>query len=369
MTSDLSVSCEPASESHVFAVTLEFIPRAEINTALVLLEPEAARGVRDTFATFLTDAGKWGEQAKTLVVTDISQKKEMKVARKLRLEIKAIRCEVEKIRKALGEQSLRRTQAINAVASLIKDKLEPIEAHLLEQEEFAERAEAKRLDALNAARRAVIAHYLADAHNQDFSGMTEEGFALILSDHRRIHEEKLEVERKAAEAKAAHEWAEAERIRQIEVDNARLKAEQAAQAAEVSRVKAQAKAEADKLAVAQKAKDDAAANERAAADGVAKAAREKAESEARAAKAAQERAEAEAKALRDAEAARVAAQAEANRKAALAPDREKVLTMASQIRGLALPQLTSTEGQAVSAKLADQIEKFALWVEKQAVGM
>lgn len=54
------------------------------------------------------------------------------------------------------------------------------------------------------------------------------------------------------------------------------------------------------------------------------------------------------------------------RKAAGAPDKAKLLAFATSIRSLPQPIMASEDGKAAARTLADQVEKFAKWIEASA---
>src|SRR5512137_1422764 len=71
------------------------------------------------FSTYQTIATEWEEKAKGIVVTDVAQTAEMKMARAGRLFLKEKRVGIEKTRKALKESSLRKGKAIDALAKYL----------------------------------------------------------------------------------------------------------------------------------------------------------------------------------------------------------------------------------------------------------
>src|SRR6185437_11549413 len=102
--------------------------------------------------TMFTQAEEWAARAALIKVTSVDQKREMKMARESRLALREIRIKVEHDRKRLKEDSTRRGRAIDGIANVLKALIEPLEAHLLEQETFAERVEAVRKNALKSTR-------------------------------------------------------------------------------------------------------------------------------------------------------------------------------------------------------------------------
>ena len=76
--------------------------------------------------------------------------------------------------------------------------------------------------------------------------------------------------------------------------------------------------------------------------------------------------EAELKAKRDAEEAKVKAELDAARRAAAAPDKEKLHAFAMKVRGLEVPDMATEAGQNAKKLLLSQIIKFADFVNTMA---
>lgn len=340
----------------------------------------------------------------------------MKLARESRLALKEIRITAGKNKDRLKEDVLKRGRAIDAVNNALKGICEPLETKLLDQEQFALRAEAARLEKIKTERVSQLTQYGVDCAFYQLDVMPAEQFEQLLAGSKAAHEAKIEAERKAeADRLAAIAAEEAERAR-IAAENERLKCEaierEKAAQAERERVAAaelKAKQERDELEAAmRKQKEEAEAAAKAAAEAAAEEARKikaesdrlakiaadkaKAERDAIEAKARKEReeaqakaeaeraelrrqaqdaadalakAEAETKAIRDAEAAKAAAEEAARKKAERAPDRDKVLAFAEFIRAIPAPQLTTDEGRIVQSAIAGQIIGFADWIAKK----
>lgn len=330
-----------------------------LTTAIQDLEPDSAATLRACFEEMFSQVEDWTARAKLIKVTDESQKREMKLARESRLALREIRVKAEHARKRLKEDSTRRGKAIDGIANVLKALVEPIEAHLLEQETFAERAEATRRDALKSARESALRALGADPSVYANLGETsEETWELTLDAARAAREAKLEeakqaelvrveAERIAAEkreaARVAAAHAEAQRVEreksQLE-ENARLKEERAKLEREATELKLDKdKAERERLEVLERERVSQIQAQRE---------REDAESRAR---------------LEREEAAR------AQQAAALAPDRDKLAAFADAIRALDVPILTTPAGKAAAIKVREQIEKMAAWVAKTGAAL
>lgn len=165
---------------------------------------------QDLITAFLPDfsqAWNLSVEAKAINVTDPSQKDEIKKARDMRLQLREVRINSEKRRKALKEDSLRRGQAIDKVAKVITQISEPAEAKLLEMETIAERLEQERRSRLRAERAMQLAPFGVDTTCIDLAGMEEPAFARLLEDSRLASEAREKAKREEEEKRAAEEAA------------------------------------------------------------------------------------------------------------------------------------------------------------------
>lgn len=310
-----------------------------------------------------------------------------KAARALRLKLKEIRVDAEKTRVALKADVLLRGKAIDGIKAVIDYHLIPVEKAMEEIEKAEERREAARKEALKAVRVEELRQY-CDTQHYALGEMAEDAYQQLLAGQKAA---KAERERLAAEAEAvriAAEKAAAEAAAKAEAERkaeeARLRAENERLAAErAAAAKAQAEAEAKaaaerkaaeaKLAAERAAAAEAARVAQAAAD--AKLATERAAAAAEAKRLADEAAKAKAEADRLAavEAARVAAekakadaQAKAAREAAAAPEREKMQAFAVMLRCLAVPELQTEAGKALSARIANNLVRLAAVCDDEA---
>jgi hypothetical protein len=403
----------PISDS----IPLEIMDPPEKKLALIInenqLETESASFLTTTFVPFLQRAEEWAKKAEAIQVKDATDTGTMLMARTARLELRKIRIAAEKAKDSLKAEGLRRNKAIQGAYNIVAFLTEPIEEKLQAQEDFVERQEAKRKADLKIARETALAPYGVDTSFYVLSDMPNEAFDQLLSTSKLAHEAKLQAAIKVEQERLAKEKADAEERARVQAENERLKAEAlkaAQEKAEADAKAAKAKAESDARLAAEREKaakesaeikrkaDEALATERAKAaqeaakvkaeaDRVAKEAAEKARKEReaaaevarkakevadakiKAAEDARKKAEAEAKRIKDVADAKAAEEAAAKKRAAAAPDKDKLKAFAVAIRALPLPSLTTTEGKAIATKLAEQNEKYAVWVEKQAEGL
>lgn len=360
--------------------------------ALVLvdnhLELESSGSMLQPFLEFLSAAEGWKTKVAAIKVTDVSQVREMALARQTRLALKDIRTASDRTRKTLKEESLNRGRAIDGMHAVVVSLIAPLEDSLREQEEFAVRKENARKLALKTSRQSLLQPYGADTSFYDLGAMPDETFKDLLDGQRIAHQQREETRHKAEQAKI--EADKQERIRQeaLAQENARLKAEKIEadriqkekdEASRQERLKEQAKAETERVRLQsiQEAKDKTArAEKQALEDRLAKEsasaqAKLKSEREIAAAKESEERkakeaAQAELNRIK-AEADRKAkADAEIARKAAMAPDRDKLIAMAAQVRSIQVPEMLSAEGVSLQVEILMRIDELAQWIDSKA---
>lgn len=374
-------------------------------------------GTLEVWQSFEQKLNKLKITAETLAITDASQVAEMKIARTVRLELKGLRVEIEKKRKELGEEALRRKQKIDEAARLLTKHIEPLETRLLEQEQFIERQEEARKQALRDERVATLSEYVTDPTVYNLAEMPQEGFDALVDSFIKLRDDKIKAAKDEEDRLAkekADALAEQERVR-LENERLQQEAKDREIAAETEKVRKLALACERKKVVEELGfpvirsvfdsfgemndeqfalllRDSKAAKEKEEADEAERQRlQKKIDDDAKAAEAKRleekKIADAKAKKLKD-EADKLQAQldeqkrvadakkawddaAEAKRieeaeKAKRAPDKEKILALARYIREIALPMVGSDEAGAIIAKIESQAEKFAAWIEKEA---
>lgn len=296
------------------------------------LETIQARTILDNFTGFFEQAKEWEIKAKSLVVTDISQSKEMAEAREARLALKEIRVNAEKVRKDLKEKSLREGKAIDGIANVIKALVVPIEDHLEKQEKFKELYEQAQIEKIHNERLNSLSQYVEDVSLYNLKDMSDEAFSKLLENSKIALEAQKEAEKKAEEERIAKEKAEKLEQERILQENTKLKAEAEAREKEreKERIEQEKKIEAERI----KAKKEAEA-------------REKIEAELMAKKEAEEKLKTEIEAKLQAE---KLAKLEAEKLAELAPDREKLIAYAVELGTLEVPKLQTKEAKETLSK-------------------
>lgn len=174
------------------------------------LETVEGNSLMEKFGSYESIANEWEFKAKSIVVTDASQVTEMEMAKVAAKKFADLRIELEKARKAMKEQSLRKGQAIDAVAKYLQSLISPIEEHLKLQANFVKIQEEKKMEALRL-----------EAEKK----LEEERLAKEEADRKeqervRLENEKLRKELEEKEKQARLEREEASRKLQEEQDKA-----------------------------------------------------------------------------------------------------------------------------------------------------
>ena len=302
--------------------------------------------LKERFLPFFEQAEKWRTIAATLVVTDESQTREMKMAREGRLALRAIRVEADKVRKYMKEESIRKNRAIQDAYNIIEWLIKPIEEHLKAQEDFPKIQEQKRLAALRAERMDALEPYLEyiDAEALDtIETAPEHIFQAIMTNVKQAKADAIAAAERAEAERIAREKAEAEERERIRKENERLRAEAAERERQMAVERAKAQAEKEK-AEAEARKEREAIQ-----------AKLKAEQEARAA------IEAEARKKAQDEAEELARKEEEARKLAAGPDKAKLQKFVVSITELlySIPETNTAQGGKIAGIAQDALSDLA----------
>lgn len=275
--------------------------------------------VQEYFAPFEQQAKEWMEKAAGIRVTDESQTALMEGAREARLALRAIRIGVDKKHKELKEDALRTGQTLDKIKRTLVGMIEPIEAHLQEQEDFIKVREQRAKDELFRVRKALLEPFIGDeANHLGLGDMSEDVFKITLNAY------KVQREQQEAEAKKLQkqrELAEKEAIK----ERARISAEN------------------EKLKKDVEKKNAALEKERAE--------RKRLEDESRGAK------EKEEQAKRD--------KINADRRAKRAPDKERLLSLADHISSIRVPDMKDDDAIAIGKNVKGLLEKTSLYIHTQ----
>lgn len=261
--------------------------------------------LKESFTPHFANTEALLAESTAIRVTDATQVSEIKASRAMRLKLKDVRVAADKTRKALKEDSLRKGKAIDGIYNVLMLALEPEEQRLLEQEQFAERAEAARKAKLQSERAGVLVSLGADPSLYQLGEMNEQAYTQLCEGIKAANAARIEAERKAEAERVAADAKRKEEEARIRAENERLRKE--AEEREAAARAEREKLEAEKRAIEAKAKAEREAAEKAAA-----AERAKVEADRKAAEEAarKQREEVEAKARKEREEAEAKARAE-----------------------------------------------------------
>jgi hypothetical protein len=327
------------------------------------LEKSTAMMLKEEFSPLFDAADKWAKNARSIVVTDITQTREMKMAREYRMALRDIRLKAEKRKDALKADALAYGKAVQGMYNVILGLVEPLERYLSEQEKFAEVQAAKEKAEKLAQRKERMKPYFGYwDEDVDLSAFSDERFEKYVADakecmeeaDRIAEEERLRLAKAEEDARKAREEAEALRI-QMEAE--RIAAEKAK--AEQER---KAREEAEEKEAAHRKELERIAEEQRIADAKRKATEEAERIE-------RERAEAEAKAKRDAELAEERRVAEEKLKAERAEterirkEKEELELERMRAEAAERERVLAEKAAARKAEKAPDDEKFKAWAK------
>jgi hypothetical protein len=350
---------------------IEMLP-AEVAKIAEGVSVEKRTEVQTVLNQVFNGVAKMREQLNGVHVQDENDRVNMKLANTIRLGVRQVRLDAEKVFDAKRQEVQAQMLSYKTEDQLwlkAKQTMQILTKEIEEQARFKEetrqRYEAEQHELKIQQRMVQVSRFAPEIARAEFEGMGDDSFAVFLSGLEKAHNERLEAQRKAEQERIEREKAEAEERERVRQENERLKAE--AEARERQLAQERAKAEAERKAIEEKARKEReeaerkAAEERAKQEAILKAEREanaKLEAELKAKAEAEERArkEAEAKA-----AAELKAKQEAERKAKAAPDKDKLMAFAERIDDVIIPGVSSPEAiKAVNDAMAllAKVSKF-----------
>jgi len=312
----------------------------EIKDQVINIPTTIANDLIETFTPFLNDANKTIKEASSIKVESENDIEAMLKAREYRLQLKKIRSSLENERVKKKENSKLIGKAIDGIANYIKLIIIPNEKKLQDHEDYMENIEKERKTKLVETRETELSKYETDTSFYDLGEMPDEQYQQLLNNSitsfnaieaQRQKEEKERIER---------ERLEQQRQKEIQEENERLKKE----AAERDRLAEIERKKQEKIEAVRKAKEDTERKQHEAELEKERKAREKIEAELKAKREADELAERE-----RIEKERVAKEVKekAEKEAKLAPDKEKLLTLAITIEAVQYPILENNESNLV----------------------
>lgn len=178
------------------------------------LESTQADMLLKKFSGFFEEASKWEKEAMAIQITDDSQVELMSKAREIRLSLRDIRVNADKVRISLKEGIIREGKAIDGVANVIKALIVPLEEHLEKQEKFVENAIKEKEEKRLAYRQERLSVYVEDISFFNLKDMSDEAFDNLLQTSMIGYNKRMEDVRLAEEKRI-------EEQKKIDVMNAR----------------------------------------------------------------------------------------------------------------------------------------------------
>jgi hypothetical protein len=361
------------------------------------IEPKKGKGILEVFTPYFSQLEQLDAEIKTLPSENPS-KEEIKKAYDLRQMLKKNRTAAEKIKDDGKRNILIEGKLYDHLFGIVRDTSKPRESQLEAIEKWHEIQEAKRLDELEATRKQFISTNFPDVNTlfTDFRKMDEAAYNDYVNQLNYAKQEKTRIENERIADEKAAALAEAERLRQEAIalaeaqEQARIEAEARAkaeaekrQAEEAARaaVEAQqaalqaakqaeeAKLEAERQAAEAQAKSEAERKATEEAEKQAKKAAEEAAESARQAEIARKELEAERERARQAQAeqaAKEAKQADEIKRAALAPDKDKLAFLITQINGIQMPELQTPEAGKITANVKLLLGKVTNYIIQES---
>jgi len=305
------------------------------------LPEDKTKSLLASFGGYFNKAHEVVKEAMQISVTDETQGDLMLKAREARLSLKDIRVEAEKTRVTLKEQSLREGRAIDGINNIIKALIVPAEEYLEKQEKFAEFKEKERLAKRNAERIAKLSLFVEDVTLFNLEGMSDDAFEKLLAGYKIAYEAQKAAEKKAEEEKIAKEKAEAKENKRIRLENEALKL-----AAEEKQ---------KKIDEENKIREEKLAKERAEQEEKLKKEREE-----------KEKLERQIREQKLADEAKKRAEEELKRKELLAPDKEKLLSLADRMDLVKLPVVESREAGMIIKEVENRVSEIASYIREKA---
>jgi hypothetical protein len=301
------------------------------------LEKTKSQVIMDNFKSFFEEINQWELKAKSIKITDVSQVAEMQQAREIRLHLKDIRVNAEKVKKKLKENILQEGRFIDGAYNLIAGTIKPLEDDLLKKEKYVEKLEEERLNKIQSERAEKLSKFEVDPSFYDLRSMPDNLFSQLLADSEKNYNIKKEAEEKAEKDRLEQEKREAEEKEKLRLENERLKKEAEEREKKQAKERAkQEKLEAERLKRLRIQKEELEAQQRAIA----------------AEKAEKERIEKE--------------EAEKKRQASLAPDKDKLLSFAITIDTLELPMLNDVKAIELLSNVKEKLTGVSNYIRENA---
>jgi len=280
-------------------------------------------------------------------------------AKELRLQYVRIRTGTAEIHKELKAFYLNGGRFVDGWKNAQLFASQEIEETLKKIENHFEILEAERKAKIKAERIAMIQPYVEDVNTFMLGEMTENAFKILFAGAKSQYEARIAAEKKAEEERQAAIKAEQERQEKIRLENIRLQKEAKAKEKQYAAEREKARLEQERIE-----KERAVERERLE--------KEKRDLEEKSRRERKERERIEAEILAK-EAARLKAiedekkaKAKAERKAKLAPDKEKLLNFMQSINDLPRPEIKSIEAASIMGNANAMLVQAANYIQDNA---
>lgn len=347
------------------------IEAAESDLEFPLVEAETERDLvtedlMKKFGLTIETIKATGEKYMPLVIRGVEDKAGYNAVHTARMEVRDMRLEVDRRRKAAKAEALDYTRKCDKVGNLLFDLIEPIETHLNTEEkridaevERLKAAKQKEIDDRLQARVSALTAVGAPFQLSELVQMSDMVFDMVLKTATETWEAKEKLRKEQEAAALAYEAQKAKEAAEAAEEKKRKDKEEAEAMAEEKKKLALQKAEQDKKAAELKAKEDAIERkereEKIRQDEAAKA-KAKADQDAKDAAAEEDR-------KAKAQAARLAAIE------AAAPDADKLDAFEKALLAVGLPIMTTDEGKAACFEVADARTRLCNFIHKKAAAL
>lgn len=168
------------------------------------LDEQKSLALKEKFNSYFEIVEEWKQKSSVLIITDVSQKAEIEMAKNAYKFIKQKRIDIEKTRKSLKEESLKEGKAIDEIAKLLTSLVAPLEEDLEQKAKFVEIHEAK-IKAERTANRVERASIYGEVSAALVADMTDEIFESFLLGKKVKFEEDAKAFAKAEEERKLKE--------------------------------------------------------------------------------------------------------------------------------------------------------------------
>ena len=337
-----------------------------METKLVLLPQEVAQiaenvslekrnEVQSVLNSVFNGVAKMREQLDGVIVEDVNDKVNMKLANTIRLGVRQIRLDAEKTfdaKRAEVQQQMLSYKTEDQLWLKAKQTMQiltkEIEENARWKEETRQRFEAEQKELKTQQRMLQVSKIAPEIQRAYFENMSDESFDIFYAGIEKQYNDKIEAEKKAEEERIAKEKAEAEERERIRKENERLKAE--AEEKEKQLAEERRKAEEERKAIEETIRKE----------------REKARLEAEKARKEKEDLEAKIRAEEERKEKERKEKELAERKAKNAPDKEKLLEIAINLDNIVFPEINSEDGQKILSDVKILLSKVSVFIREKS---